>query len=122
MTVFVVSVGHSPCSVALTDSLLCKEPECCDGSDEPSGICPNVCEQVGKEHRARLEAENKIRKKGAKIRSSYIAYAKKEKKRLEDLVAATSQDVAAQEKEVARLKGLDDRFLLISGGTNVLFP
>ncbi|KAL5508480.1 hypothetical protein ACEPAH_6099 [Sanghuangporus vaninii] len=85
------------------------EPECCDGSDEPASLCPNICEKVGKEHRTRVEAENKIRKKGSKIRSSYIAFANKEKKRLEDQVTATSRDVAAQEKEVARLKALMDR-------------
>lgn len=81
------------------------EPECCDGSDEQLGRCPNICEKVGKEYRERVEAETKIRKKGSKFRSSYIAFAKKEKKRLEDIVASSSRQLAVQEKEVARLKG-----------------
>ncbi|EJD00926.1 endoplasmic reticulum protein [Fomitiporia mediterranea MF3/22] len=85
------------------------EAECCDGSDEEPGLCPNICEKVGKEYRERVEAENKIRKKGSKIRSSYISFANKEKKRLEDLVASTSREVVAQEKEVARLKDIWDR-------------
>lgn len=38
------------------------EPECCDGSDEPSGLCPNTCDQVGIRHRALLEEEAKLRK------------------------------------------------------------
>lgn len=39
-----------------------EEPECCDGSDEPLGICPNVCEQVGKAYAQKMEAELKLRK------------------------------------------------------------
>lgn len=38
------------------------EIECCDGSDESSGICPNRCHEVGAVYREKLEAENKIRK------------------------------------------------------------
>ena len=38
------------------------EPECCDGSDELPGICPNTCDQVGIRHRELLEQEAKLRK------------------------------------------------------------
>lgn len=81
------------------------EPECCDGSDEAPGVCPNRCEEIGKAYRNQKEVEAKIRKTGSKIRSSYIAFANKEKKRLEDLVATSARNVVAKEKEVARLKG-----------------
>lgn len=37
------------------------EPECCDGSDEPSGVCPNICDQVGTRYRALLEQKAKLR-------------------------------------------------------------
>ena len=43
---------------------------------------------------------------GSKIRASYIAFAQKEKKRLEGEIAASEQEIAIREKEVARLKGL----------------
>lgn len=42
---------------------------------------------------------------GAKIRSSYIAFAHKESKRLATLVETTAREIVTQEKEVARLKG-----------------
>jgi len=42
---------------------------------------------------------------GSKIRASYIAFAHKEKKRLEALVADLEQEIATREKEVARLRG-----------------
>ena len=39
------------------------DPECCDGSDEwQSGACPDSCAEIGREHRARIEAETKTRK------------------------------------------------------------
>jgi protein kinase C substrate 80K-H len=45
------------------------------------------------------------RTQGGKIRSSYIAFAQKEKKRLEALLVVQAADVAAKEEEVARLRG-----------------
>ena len=42
---------------------------------------------------------------GSKIRASYIAFAQKEKKRLEGEVAASQQEIAAHQKEVDRLQG-----------------
>lgn len=39
------------------------DPECCDGSDEwQTGACPDTCAEIGREHRARIEAETKTRK------------------------------------------------------------
>ena len=42
---------------------------------------------------------------GSKIRATYIAFAQKEKKRLEEEIAASAQEIATREKEVARLRG-----------------
>jgi protein kinase C substrate 80K-H len=81
------------------------EPECCDGSDEPEGVCPNVCASVGKEHRRVVDAERKMRKTGSKIRSSYITHAQKEKKRLEDSIQSSKTEVALKEIEEARARG-----------------
>ncbi|KAI5116540.1 hypothetical protein M0805_004323 [Coniferiporia weirii] len=97
-------IGATIRSSRVNDGLC--EPECCDGSDEQSGVCPNICEKVGETYRAQVEAETKIRKTGAKIRSTYISFANKEKKRLESLVAVSSREVATREKEVARLKDI----------------
>ncbi|OSD01764.1 endoplasmic reticulum protein [Trametes coccinea BRFM310] len=85
------------------------EPECCDGSDEAPGVCENVCKEVGEAYRERVRAEQKLRKTGAKIRSTYIAFAQKEKKRLEQEIAETEQEIATREKEVARLRDLVER-------------
>jgi len=108
-TFYCVNKGHIGATISGTrvNDGLC-ERECCDGSDEPFGVCPNVCEQVGAVHRKQLEEDRKLRKTGSKIRSTYIAFAQKEQKRLEALVSSTEQEIAIREKEVARLKALVD--------------
>ncbi|KAI0346969.1 hypothetical protein BDW22DRAFT_1351294 [Trametopsis cervina] len=85
------------------------ETECCDGSDEKPGVCANKCKEIGDAYRAKQEAERKLRKTGSKIRSSYIAFAQKEKKRLEAELAAAEQDIAIKEKEVNHLRDLVER-------------
>lgn len=47
-----------------------------------------------------------IRLQGAKIRSTYIAFAHKEKKRLGERVGGLEKEIQAKEKEVERLKGM----------------
>ena len=38
------------------------EPECCDGSDEPAGVCQNACKEIGAAYKERIKAEHKLRK------------------------------------------------------------
>ncbi|KAJ9094012.1 hypothetical protein QFC20_006992 [Naganishia adeliensis] len=78
------------------------DPECCDGSDEwDSPVeCPDVCAQVGAEHRARVAAEQKLRKTGSKIRATYIKYAAAERVKLSDKVKALEEELRGKEGEV----------------------
>ncbi|KAJ3879612.1 glucosidase II beta subunit-like-domain-containing protein [Lentinula edodes] len=85
------------------------EPNCCDGSDERPGVCNNVCQEVGQAYKTKAAEETKIRKTGSKIRSTYIAYAHKEKKRLEEVIETSATQITAQEKEVARLRDIAER-------------
>ncbi|CAG8691223.1 10007_t:CDS:10, partial [Acaulospora colombiana] len=71
------------------------EKECCDGSDESFGVCPNICEEVGKEHRKKLEAEAKLRRT-------------KEKKRVQASIAALKAEVEAKKREESHAKILLD--------------
>ncbi|KLO07499.1 endoplasmic reticulum protein [Schizopora paradoxa] len=105
-------IGMSIRSSRVNDGLC--EPECCDGSDEQPGVCPNLCVEIGEAYRQKMEAEMKTRRTGAKIRSTYISFAAKEKKRLEDLVATLTREVESQESEVARLQDILDRTESIS--------
>ncbi|KAJ6567298.1 glucosidase II beta subunit-like-domain-containing protein [Mycena vulgaris] len=86
-TFYCQNVGHIGATIpsSRVNDGLC-EPQCCDGSDERPGVCKNACKEIGDEYRKQRDAERKIQKTGAKIRSSYITFAHKEKKRLEALV------------------------------------
>ncbi|CED84744.1 Protein kinase C substrate, 80 KD protein, heavy chain [Phaffia rhodozyma] len=100
-TFYCANVGHLP-GVILSSRVgdgIC-DPECCDGSDEAPGVCENRCGEIGKEFRAARDAEAKIRKTGAKIRSSYIAFAQKRKVQLEQELEKLVEDVSKKEAEV----------------------
>lgn len=94
------------------------DPECCDGSDEwATGACPDRCEEIAKAYREKTEAAAKIRRtvsktswqeltsKGAKIRSTYVSFAVKEKKRLEEEIVAKKAEIGEKEEKVAETKG-----------------
>ncbi|KAI0092510.1 endoplasmic reticulum protein [Irpex rosettiformis] len=85
------------------------ETSCCDGSDEKPGVCPNKCKEIGDAYKAKMVAEQKLRKTGSKIRSSYITFAHKEKTRLEAEIAAAALDIAIKQEEVDHLKDLVER-------------
>jgi len=88
---------------------LITDPDCCDGSDEPAGVCPNQCAELGEAYRKTLEQERKLRRTGSKLRSSYVSYAKKEKKRLEDALLKGREAVEKARLEEMKLKALLDR-------------
>ncbi|KAF9913104.1 hypothetical protein EC991_003563 [Linnemannia zychae] len=90
------NVGHTPAYIKtsrLNDGVC--DPECCDGSDETDGNCPNICEQVGAVARKERERLEKIHKEGNKIRKEYVAFGQNSKKRLREqldkLLAASEQ-------------------------------
>jgi len=85
------------------------EPTCCDGSDEPIGVCENTCAALGEVYRQKQDAARKLQKTGSKIRSTYIAFAQKEKKRLQAEIENSQKEIEMREKEVARLRDVVDR-------------
>ncbi|KAF8171838.1 glucosidase II beta subunit-like-domain-containing protein [Pholiota molesta] len=85
------------------------EIQCCDGSDERPGVCPNLCKEIGEAYEKKHEAELKIQREGAKVRSSYIAFAHQEKKRLEAEAISLGEKIRVKEKEVQRLQDIAER-------------
>ncbi|KAG8850257.1 hypothetical protein FRB96_000489 [Tulasnella sp. 330] len=85
------------------------ELECCDGSDEAPGVCPNRCEETGKVYREEQAAVKKLRKTGAKIRSTYVAFAKEEHKRLEEAILKLTAEVKEKQLEVDRTQDILER-------------
>ncbi|KAH9978251.1 glucosidase II beta subunit-like-domain-containing protein [Lactifluus volemus] len=109
-TFYCVNVGHLGAKIpsSRVNDGLC-EPTCCDGSDELAGVCENTCAILGDIYRKEQEAARKLQRTGSKIRSTYIAFAKTEKKRLEAEIETFQREVAVREKEVAGFKDLVDR-------------
>lgn len=50
------------------------DPECCDGSDETDGkiVCPNICDQVRKQHESDKAQYKRIHDAGLRIRTKYV--------------------------------------------------
>ncbi|KAG9030475.1 hypothetical protein FRB95_003925 [Tulasnella sp. JGI-2019a] len=85
------------------------ELECCDGSDEAPGVCPDRCQETGAVYRAEQAAIMKTRKTGAKIRSTYVAFALKEQKRLEEAIKKMQAEVKEKQLEADRTKDILER-------------
>ena len=47
--------------------ILLAEKDCCDGSDERPGLCPNLCNQIGDAYRQQRKQEQKIQKTVIKL-------------------------------------------------------
>ncbi|KAF9135088.1 hypothetical protein BGW39_004720 [Mortierella sp. 14UC] len=94
---YCANIGHTPAYIKtsrLNDNVC--DPECCDGSDEFDGHCPNICEQVGAASRKEREKLERIHKEGNKIRKDYVAFGQSSKKRLReqlDKLQAASEQV-----------------------------
>ncbi|KAF8164847.1 glucosidase II beta subunit-like-domain-containing protein [Crassisporium funariophilum] len=109
-------IGATIPSSRVNDGLC--ELDCCDGSDERPGVCPNLCKEIGEAYRKKRNQEQKIRKtvsellfhlQGSKIRSTYIAFAHKEKKRLEAALLTLEEEMKVRGQEVDRLRDIADR-------------
>jgi len=53
-------IGATIPSSRVNDGLC--EKECCDGSDERSGFCPNLCKEIGDIYQQQRKKEQKIQK------------------------------------------------------------
>ncbi|GMK53438.1 hypothetical protein CspeluHIS016_0100240 [Cutaneotrichosporon spelunceum] len=97
------NAGHIPARIlsSRVNDGVCDEA-CCDGSDEwASGACPNRCADIARSHKERIERDARIRRTGAKIRGTYVAFAQKERTRLQDEIAAQRAALADRERQVA---------------------
>lgn len=107
--------GYFPDKIHLSkvNDGICEE-ECCDGTDEPAGVCPDTCTQRGKQYQVELEHSERVRDKALIIKRKYIESAKKELERLSIVQGdKTMAVIKAGEKEHAA-KGEVDRLEALS--------
>jgi hypothetical protein len=56
------AVRHSKIKYYRIYSQFLAEIQCCDGSDERPGVCPNLCKEIGEAYEKKHEAEIKIQR------------------------------------------------------------
>lgn len=84
---------------------LSRVADCCDGSDEAPGVCPNTCAEAGAANRAALKARSTAYKQGLKVRSKYVKEAVTSRQKWEAEVQHLIEEEASLTKVVGRLQG-----------------
>jgi hypothetical protein len=87
----------------------CRDPlkfaDCCDGSDENSGKCPNTCAEAGAANRAAMKARSTALKLGLKAKEKYISKAVTGRKEWQQELVRVSEEAAGLQKTVTKLQG-----------------
>lgn len=83
---------------------VCDYKVCCDGSDEPEGVCPNRCREVHEDYIVKQKAAEEARARGLKKRAELVVEAEKRKTWLEKELTKRKQALAAKETEVQEAK------------------
>ncbi|KAI9248905.1 glucosidase II beta subunit-like-domain-containing protein [Sporodiniella umbellata] len=109
--------GHIPSyikSSSVRDNV-CDE-ECCDGTDEDDGICPNRCQIVGETYRKEKAAEKIAVDKGLKTKRQWIVEAQtkvdsweNEKIKLEEEVTLKKADAMKLESQLKTLESQNQK-------------
>ncbi|KAA8908118.1 glucosidase II beta subunit-like-domain-containing protein [Sphaerosporella brunnea] len=107
---YCANIGHMPAflPVSRVNDGVCDYDICCDGSDEWAGVggvkCPSRCAEIGKAARKMAAEKHAARSKAAKSREELVRKAAVLKRELQDGVAATKTQIAANKVKVAGLK------------------
>ena len=79
--------------------------DCCDGTDESSGACPNTCAEAGSANRAALKARWASFKFGLKSRENYVVDVVADKRKWEHEIGVLGRRESELVKTVAKLHG-----------------
>eukprot|EP00026_Physarum_polycephalum_P011071 Phypoly_transcript_11267.p1 GENE.Phypoly_transcript_11267~~Phypoly_transcript_11267.p1 ORF type:complete len:354 (+),score=65.82 Phypoly_transcript_11267:157-1218(+) len=74
--------------------------DCCDGSDEEAGLCPDVCSKEWEEEIARVQGEIEKHSKGETIKKTYIKQGNHGVKQLDGVVKQLRKEVQADQEEL----------------------
>ena len=88
--------------------------DCCDGTDESSGACPNTCAEAGSANRAALKARWTAFKFGLKSRENYVVDVVANKQKWEQEIAILESRESELVKTVARLQGQPEQLTYIT--------
>ncbi|KAJ3242021.1 hypothetical protein HDU81_008893 [Chytriomyces hyalinus] len=84
------------------------DPECCDGSDEYSGLvnCPNTCATISAEHQRKQNELMKVLQKGLKLKQGYIDFGVKAKAGRADQLNSLNLKISNVTARIEELKVL----------------
>jgi protein kinase C substrate 80K-H len=108
------NAGHAPriLGASFVDDGVC---DCCDGSDEKSGACPNTCYELGRTAREELFRQSEHELKGAAVRrqreASYLRLRDQWTVQLQEAggqLAALEAEVAAAQEHKERVEKEDE--------------
>jgi protein kinase C substrate 80K-H len=99
--------GHIPSyikSYRVNDGVC--DPECCDGSDESSGLitCDNICKEVGVQYRKQKAELDAIVAAGAATKREWIAYGQNREKENQIKKAQLEEEIAVLRTELEVLQ------------------
>ncbi|KAL1924034.1 uncharacterized protein VTP21DRAFT_7069 [Calcarisporiella thermophila] len=99
--------GHIPAYIrsSRVNDGVC-DAECCDGTDEYDGKiqCPNLCKEVGKEHRKMLRQIAAIQSEGARIKREYIKFGKEKKKKAQIELAKLEAEIIVLKERLGEVQ------------------
>ncbi|KAI9327511.1 glucosidase II beta subunit-like-domain-containing protein [Zopfochytrium polystomum] len=97
-------VGKSIPSSRVNDGIC--DTECCDGSDEYSGIvsCPNTCAKKAEAARKAEEEKARIVREGVRVKKTYIAFAKKARAERSSEIQKLESQISNMTARVEELK------------------
>lgn len=97
--------------------------DCCDGSDEPAGLCNSTCDALGASRRAELRAQLAAAEQGLKTRTGYVDRAAgKLQGWREDLARLESELVGLQAEQKAKEGGAGVALLCMAHFAQMLPP
>ena len=94
--------NHNPSYVPFThvNDGICDYTDCCDGSDEEPGKCPDKCKEIGAEWRKKNEKLQLSLTAAAKRRIELISEAAKRRTEIEDWIKDADVEIAVLEEKV----------------------
>lgn len=68
---FCLNIGYESCTLpsSRVNDGIC---DCCDGSDEAESICPNTCQELGRERQQKVAEEIEMNRQGAKAKEQLV--------------------------------------------------
>ncbi|RUP43883.1 glucosidase II beta subunit-like-domain-containing protein [Jimgerdemannia flammicorona] len=106
------NAGHIPAYIksSRVNDGVC-DSECCDGSDETSGLtaCANTCREVGAKHRERQREVNRLLEDGARVKRELIKFGEEKKVEREAEKQKLETEIAALRVKVDELRAIRDQ-------------